>query len=70
MNHADLPPAYLVSCQKFFDSIKSEKNNLMKHWAAVAKASSNKLKATSAKRQAAALWKPGLRVKNRFKRKV
>jgi len=30
----------------------------------------NKHQATSAKRQAAALWRPGLRVKNRFKRKV
>ena len=49
MNHADLPPDYLKSCQKFFDSIKSEKNNLMKHWSAVAKAASNKPQASSSK---------------------
>ena len=24
MNHADLPPAYLKSCQEFFDSIKQQ----------------------------------------------
>ena len=48
-DHRDLPPAYLKSCQKFFDSIKSEKNNLMKHWSAVAKASSSKPQASSSK---------------------
>jgi hypothetical protein len=24
MNHGDLPPAYLKSCQKFFDSLKQQ----------------------------------------------
>ena len=24
MNHRDLPPAYLKSCQKFFDSLKQQ----------------------------------------------
>ena len=31
---------------------------------------STKPQATSVKRQAVALWKPGIRVKNRFNRKV
>jgi hypothetical protein len=52
--HHQLPEAYLRSCRKFFQELGS------------------KQQATSVKPQATKkqLWKPGLRVKNRFNRKV
>ena len=53
-DHNQLPEAYLRSCNKFFQELEG------KH------------QATSVKQQATKkqLWKPGLRVKNRFNRKV
>ena len=54
-DHDQLPDAYLRSCQKFFKELSD------KHQAA-----SNKPQA----RQTDKLFKPGLRVKNRFNRKV
>ena len=53
--HDQLPDAYLRSCKKFFKEL------------------SDKQQAPSTKRQArqtGKLWKPGVRVKNRFNRKV
>ena len=53
--HDQLPDAYLRSCKKFFKEL------------------SDKQQATSVKhqaRQTRQLFKPGLRVKNRFNRKV
>ena len=52
--HHQLPASYLKSCQKFFKELSGKQQ-----------AASVKLQAT--KKQ---LWKPGLRVKNRFNRKV
>ena len=63
-DHDQLPRAYLRKCEKFFQTIqdrlitKKDAAFLFKHQAA------------SNKRQAVALWKPGIRVKNRFNRKV
>ena len=63
-DHDQLPRAYLRKCEKFFQSIqdrlitKKDAAFLFKHQAA------------SNKRQAVQLHKPGLRVKNRFNRKV
>jgi len=63
-DHDQLPKAYLRKCDKFFQSIqdrlitKKDAAFLFKH------------QASSNKRQAVALWKPGIRVKNRFNRKV
>jgi hypothetical protein len=54
-DHDQLPPAYLASCKKFFKELST------KH-----QASSVKQQA----RQTGQLWKPGIRVKNRFNRKV
>ena len=54
-DHDQLPPAYLASCQKFFKELSA------KH-----QASSNKRQA----RQNSNYFKPGLRVKNRFNRKI
>ena len=54
-DHDQLPDAYLRSCKKFFKEL------------------SDKQQATSVKHQARQtdkLWKPGIRVKNRFNRKV
>ena len=54
-DHDQLPDAYLRSCKKFFKEL------------------SIKQQATSVKHQARQtdkLWKPGIRVKNRFNRKV
>jgi len=54
-DHEQLPDAYLRSCKKFFKEL------------------SDKQQATSVKHQARQtdkLWKPGIRVKNRFNRKV
>ena len=53
--HDQLPPAYLASCKKFFKELSD------KH-----QASSNKRQA----RQNSNYFKPGLRVKNRFNRKI
>jgi hypothetical protein len=53
--HDQLPDAYLRSCKKFFKELSDKQQ-----------ASSNKRQA----RQTGKLWKPGLRVKNRFNRKV
>ena len=63
-DHDQLPRTYLRKCEKFFQSIqdrlitKKDAAFLFKH------------QASSNKRQAVALWKPGIRVKNRFNRKV
>ena len=54
-DHDQLPPAYLASCKKFFKELSD------KH-----QASSNKRQA----RQNSNYFKPGLRVKNRFNRKI
>jgi hypothetical protein len=54
-DHGTLPDAYLASCNKFFKEL------------------SDKQQASSVKQQARQtdkLWKPGIRVKNRFNRKV
>ena len=53
-DHRQLPDAYLRSCRKFFQELGSKQQ-----------AASVKLQAT--KKQ---LFSPGLRVKNRFNRKV
>ena len=63
-DHDQLPDAYLRSCRKFF---KAGREDAEMYWR---QASSNKLQASSNKRQAVPLWKPGTRVKNRFNRKV
>ena len=63
-DHSTLPDAYLRSCRKFF---KAGREDAEMYWR---QASSNKLQASSNKRQAVPLWKPGTRVKNRFNRKV
>ena len=54
-DHNQLPDAYLRSCKKFFKELSIKQQ-----------ASSNKRQA----RQTGQLFKPGLRVKNRFNRKV
>jgi hypothetical protein len=53
--HDQLPDAYLRSCKKFFKDLSDKQQ-----------ASSVKQQA----RQTGQLFKPGLRVKNRFNRKV
>ena len=53
-DHNQLPEAYLRSCKKFFKELSDKQQ-----------AASRKLRAT--KKQ---LWSPGIRVKNRFNRKV
>ena len=53
-DHDQLPDAYLRSCKKFFEELSNKQQ-----------AASRKLRAT--KKQ---LWSPGIRVKNRFNRKV
>ncbi len=53
--HDQLPDAYLRSCKKFFKDLSDKQQ-----------ASSVKQQA----RQTSQLFKPGLRVKNRFNRKV
>ena len=72
--HDQLPKSYLRKCEKFFQSIqdrlitKKDAAFLFKHQAA-----SDKQQASSVKhqaRQTGKLFKPGLRVKNRFNRKV
>ena len=70
-DHNQLPKAYLRKCDKFFQSIqdqlitKKDAAFLFKH-----QAMKEKQQAASNKRQAVPLWKPGIRVKNRFNRKV
>jgi hypothetical protein len=54
-DHGTLPDAYLLSCKKFFKELSDKQQ-----------ASSVKQQA----RQTGQLFKPGLRVKNRFNRKV
>jgi len=54
-DHNQLPEAYLRSCKKFFKELSDKQQaSSIKHQA----------------RQTGQLWKPGIRVKNRFNRKV
>jgi len=54
-DHSTLPDAYLRSCDKFFKELSDKQQaSSVKHQA----------------RQTGKLWKPGVRVKNRFNRKV
>ena len=54
-DHDQLPDAYLRSCKKFFKELSiKQQASSVKHQA----------------RQTGQLFKPGLRVKNRFNRKV
>jgi len=54
-DHDQLPDAYLRSCKKFFKELSDKQQaSSVKHQA----------------RQTDKLWKPGIRVKNRFNRKV
>jgi len=54
-DHNQLPDAYLRSCNKFFKELSDKQQaSSVKHQA----------------RQTGKLWKPGVRVKNRFNRKV
>jgi len=54
-DHNQLPDAYLRSCKKFFKELSDKQQaSSVKHQA----------------RQTGQLFKPGLRVKNRFNRKV
>ena len=57
-DHDGLPAAYLASCRKFFQELSN------KH-----QAPSNKLRQNAA-RQSVRFKSPGIRVKNRFQRKV
>jgi len=57
-DHGSLPPAYLASCKKFFKELSNKPQ-----------ASSNKLRQNVA-RQSVRFKSPGIRVKNRFQRKV
>ena len=65
----DLSRAYVKKCQTFIDNLGSRKlADCMKM-----QAPSDKQQASSVKQQArqtGKLWKPGIRVKNRFNRKV
>ena len=56
-DHNQLPDAYLRSCRKFFKAGREDAEMYLRQ-------------ASSNKRQAVTLHKPGLRVKNRFNRKV
>ena len=54
-DHGTLPDAYLRSCRKFFKELSDKQQaSSVKHQA----------------RQTGQLFKPGIRVKNRFNRKV
>ena len=68
-DHGSLPPAYLASCRKFFQelSIKQQATSVRQ---IVAGQNDSLTQASSNKRQPVALWRPGIRVKNRFQRKV
>ena len=68
-DHDQLPDAYLRSCEKFFKKIKQRgltKKEERLGWIT----RGHEPQASSNKRQAVPLWKPGTRVKNRFNRKV
>ena len=56
-DHDQLPDAYLRSCRKFFKAGREDAEMYLRQ-------------ASSNKRQAVTLHKPGLRVKNRSNRKV
>ena len=56
-DHDQLPEAYLRSCRKFFKAGREDAEMYLRQ-------------ASSNKRQAVTLHKPGMRVKNRFNRKV
>ena len=56
-DHNQLPDAYLRSCKKFFKAGREDAEMYLRQ-------------ASSNKRQAVQLHKPGTRVKNRFNRKV
>jgi hypothetical protein len=66
-DHGTLPAAYVKSCKEFFDKIKQTPEAPYKNffWPTVPQR-----QATSDKRQAATVHKPGLRVKNRFRRNI
>jgi hypothetical protein len=73
-DHDQLPRAYLRKCEKFFQSIqdrlitKKDAAFLFKHQAMKEKQQASSVKHQA--RQTGQLFKPGLRVKNRFNRKV
>jgi hypothetical protein len=56
-DHNQLPDAYLRSCRKFFKAGREDAEMYLRQ-------------ASSNKRQAVPLHRPGTRVKNRFNRKV
>jgi len=68
-DHGSLPPAYLASCRKFFKdlSIKQQATSMRQN---VAGQNDSLTQASSIKRQAVALWRPGIRVKNTKRRKI
>ena len=70
-DHNQLPDAYLRSCRKFFKDLSAKQQAATNCRASkLTIDSSIKQQAPSNKRQAVALWRPGVRVKNRFNRKV
>jgi len=62
-DHGTLPAAYVKSCKEFFTWLEESNKEGFK-------APSNKPQATSNKRQAVAVFTPGKRVKNRFRRNI
>ena len=68
-DHGALPASYLASCRKFFKelSIKQQATS-MRHF--VAGQNDSLTPGSSIKRQAVALWRPGIRVKNIKRRKI
>jgi hypothetical protein len=68
-DHGALPASYLKSCRKFFKdlSIKHQATSV-RHF--VAGQNDPLTPGSSIKRQAVALWRPGIRVKNIKRRKV
>jgi len=68
-DHGTLPASYLASCRKFFKelSIKQQATSV-RHF--VAGQNDPLTPGSSIKRQAVALWRPGIRVKNIKRRKV
>jgi hypothetical protein len=68
-DHGTLPASYLASCRKFFKelSIKQQATS-MRHF--VAGQNDPLTPGSSIKRQAVALWRPGIRVKNIKRRKI
>ena len=68
-DHATLPASYVKSCEKFFKKIKQRgltKKEERLGWIT----RGHEPQASSNKRQAVALHRPGTRVKNRFNRKI